>query len=349
MKTFLKKSLFRLLIFLVLLTLVFFIRLPRSYYFSIPEKTDFSKMSWIENKLNTTESFDNTIVFVGSSICFNGINDSLLNAWDTTSTQYLNLGITHTCYAIVDAMLENIIIDRKLHPKKVMLCFKGDAMARNIHNMYSLVADSDQILESAANGNTFFIPAFLKHASWNTHAVTRNFKLDEGKEHERFVSDYGFEPQRVRDSVEVEKIYNRLKAGSEANFLAIEQEAKGLPQSLKLRLLLTKIDYLENIKFQRKSFEKSAALLDKYGIEYDIILYPNLISARMDKSYLMADYMKRTFTNIDFTKHNVITVTDPQFKNAALYVDMNHLNPNGASKLSKYVFDILNPSTPRME
>ncbi len=338
MKTFLKKSLFRLLIFMVLLALVFFIRLPRSYYFSIPEKTDFSKMTWIENKLNATESFDNTIVFVGSSITFNGINDSLLNAWDTTSTQYLNLGITHTCYAIVDAMLENIIIDRKLHPKKVMLCFKGDAMARNIHNMYSLVADSEQILTSAADGNMLFVPSFLKRASWNTHALTHYFKLDEGDEKERFVSNYGFDPQRVRDSIEVEKIYTRLKAGSEANFNSIEQEAKGGPQSLKLRLLLTKIDYMENIKFQRKSFERSAALLDKYGIDYDILLYPNLISARLEKSYLMADYIKRTFTGIDFTKHSVITVTDPAFKNASLYVDMNHLNPKGAEKLTEVVY-----------
>jgi hypothetical protein len=341
MKTFAKKILFRIVLLTIVVSALFAMKLPRSYYFSIPEKTDFSKMTWIENKLNATPNLDSTVVFMGSSICFNGINDSLMNAWDTSSTEYINLGLTHTCYAIIDALLENMVVDRNLRPKKVLLCFKGDAMARNIHNMYSLVAESDQIIHSVADGNMLFVPSFLKRASWNVNAATRFFKHDDGDERMIFHSNYGFEPQRVRDSVEVEKIYKRLKAGSEANFASIEQEAKGGPQSFKLKLLLAKVDYLENVKFQRNQFEKSAALLDKYGIDYDIILYPNMISARMEKEYLMADYIKRTFKNIDYSKHEVITVNDPAFKDATNFVDMNHLNPKGAAVLTKIIYEKL--------
>lgn len=341
MKTFTKKILIRFFLLLILVSVLFSLKLPRSYYFSIPEKTDFSKMTWIEHKLNSSANLDSTIIFVGSSICFNGINDSLLNKWDSSSTQYLNLGLTHTCYAIVDALLENIIKDRKLHPKKVMLCFKGDAMARNIHNMYSLVAESDEILQSAVDGNMLFIPSFLKKASWNVNAVTRSFKYVEEKDALLFSSNYGFDPQRFRDSAEVESAYRRLKSGSEANFAAIEQDAKGGPQGWKLKLLLAKVDYLENVKFQRKEFEKSAAMLDKYGIDYDIILYPNLISARLEKEYLMANYIERTFTEIDYDKHKIITVNDPAFRNASNYVDMNHLNPKGANILTKIIYDQL--------
>ncbi len=345
MKTFAKKILFRIFLLTLVVSALFVLKLPRSYYFSIPEKTDFSKMTWIENKLNATNNLDSTVVFMGSSICFNGINDSLLNSWDTSTTQYLNLGITHTCYAIIDVLLENLVEERKLHPKKVLLCFKGDAMANNIHNFYSLVAESDQILQSAADGNMLFIPSFLKRVSWNVNSVTRSFKYVEGDDRLIFRSDYGFDPQRRRDSLEVEKIYKRLKTGSEANFASIEQEAKGGSRSLKLRLLLTKIDYLENVKFQRTEFERSAALLDKYGIDYDIILYPNLVSARLGKEYLMADYIKRTFTNIDYSKHEVIMINDSAFRNAANFVDVNHLNPDGAEILTRIVYEKLNPKS----
>ena len=113
-KRFVAKMAVRAAVLGALCTLVFYVPLSREYYFSILKYSDYSKISWIENKLNETQNLDSTVVFVGSSICLNGVNDSLLNALDTSSTQYLNLGMTHTCFAIIDALLEDMLERREL-------------------------------------------------------------------------------------------------------------------------------------------------------------------------------------------------------------------------------------------
>jgi hypothetical protein len=337
-RLFVRKFAGRALAFLLLLALVFAVKMPRAYYFSIPEKSSFSKLTWIENKLNDLESLDNTIVFVGSSICMNGINDSLLNAYDTTNVRYLNLGQSHTCFAITDVLIENIVKERKLKPAKVMLCFKGDAMASLIHTMYPVAASGPQIIESAKRCNTFVLSSIFKRAAWNTNYFTQSFKFDEGNPDDVFKGEYGFQPQGYRDSTAVEVIYKRLRPGSEANFNSIEQGTKGSQQGLKTKLFLTKVDYLENVKFQRESFAHTAKILDEYNIDYDIILYPNMISARMDKPHLMADYVRQTFTEIDYERHRIIYMTDSTFKNAKYFTDMNHLNPQGAEILTRHIF-----------
>jgi hypothetical protein len=344
LKLFIGKFLLRASLFLFLIAVVFSLKLPRSYYFSIPEKSSFSKLTWIENKLNQTSSLDNAVVFVGSSICMNGINDSLLNSWDSTDTYYLNFGQSHTCFAITDVLLENIVVERKLKPKKVMLCFKGDAMASLIHTMYPAAASSSKILRSAMESNTMVIPSILRHTSWNTNYLTRSFKMDDGDESKIFKGTYGFEPQGYRDSSAVEVIYKRLKPGSEANFLSIEKETQGAQMGFKTKLFLTKVDYFENVKFQRQSFINTARLLDEHNIDYDIILYPNLISARMKKPHLMADYMKHTFKSIDFSKHKIIYMTDSAFTDARIFTDMNHLNPRGAEILTSLIYEELKKS-----
>jgi len=339
LKLFLRKSLVRMIAFLAVAIAVFFIRLPREYYFSIPEKSSFSKITWNENRLNTIDNLDNTVVFVGSSICLNGINDSLLNTLDSTGTTYLNLGQSHTCFAITDVLLDNIVLDRKLHPKKVMLCFKGDAMASLIHSMYPVTASSQKILQSAGDYNTFLLPQILKRISWNVNYLTEKVKFDDRDHLKIFKSNYGFEPQRYRDSSEVEVIYQRLKVGSEANFRSIEQTTQGVQHGIKTKLFLTKVDYMENVKYQRTVFERSARMLDEHGIDYDIILYPNMISARMNKPHLMADYIKHTFKGIDYSKHDIIFMTDTAFTDARNYADMNHLNPTGAELLTRKVYE----------
>jgi hypothetical protein len=90
-------------------------------------------------------------------------------------------------------------------------------------------------------------------------------------------------------------------------------------------------------------FARSARRLDELNIPYDIIVYPNLVSARMEKKGIMANYIKRTFTTIDYSKHDVITFSDTAFANAKYYVDMNHLNPDGAELLTKTIYNEFHP------
>jgi hypothetical protein len=342
-KRFIAKMAVRVAVLGALCTLVFYVPFSREYYFSILKYSDYSKISWIENKLNETETLDSTVVFVGSSICLNGVNDSLLNALDTSSTQYLNLGMTHTCFAIIDALLEDMLERRELRPKKVLLCFKGDAMARYIHTMYPVQATTGHIQSSALEYNTQYVPSFLKRVSWNVHALTRYGKYIPSVEEKEFVSDYGFKPQPFNTPEKVEKSYKNLRAGSESNFNAIQGENEGRMLPLKSQVLLAYNDVTQNVLFQRAMFAKSAHRLDELNIPYDIIVYPNLVSSRMQTKEIMANYIKRTFTSIDYSKHNVITFNDTAFANAKYYVDMNHLNPDGAELLTKSIYQELHP------
>jgi hypothetical protein len=331
----------RLILLAAICLLIFYIPLPRNYYFSLMRYTDYTKMTWVENKLNSVESLDSTVVFVGSSICLNGINDSLLNELDTGNTQYLNCAITHTCFAVIDAMLEEMLMEKKLHPKKVILCFKGDAMARGIHNMYPAQADPSHIMRSATEFNTFFLPSFLKRVSWNVHSLTRFTKYTKNDPKKEFTSSYGFKPQEMVPPEKIEKMYKNLRVGSESNFNAIQSENEGKKLPLKSQALLAYTDVTQNIYFQRAMFEKSAKRLDDLDIPYDIIVYPNLVSARMKEQEIMANYVKRTFKSIDFEKHKVIAINDTAFANAKYYADMNHLNPEGAELLTHYIFNEL--------
>jgi hypothetical protein len=63
----------------------------------------------------------------------------------------------------------------------------------------------------------------------------------------------------------------------------------------------------------------------------------------MEKKGIMANYIKRTFTTIDYSKHDVITFSDTAFANAKYYVDMNHLNPDGAELLTKTIYNEFHP------
>jgi len=214
-------------------------------------------------------------------------------------------------------------------------------MARNIHNMYPAYADPSLILSSAAQSNMLYFPSVLKRVSWNVHYLTRSFKLPEEDFSKSFDSNYGFKPLNKEPTEKVEKLYLSQRKGSEANFNAILSENEGNPRSAKTELILAYADISENVNYQRKMFERAAKRLDDHGIPYDIILYPNLVSARMEKPDIMANYIKRTFTGIDYSQHRVITANDTAFANARYYNDMNHMNPDGANLLTRYIYNQL--------
>jgi hypothetical protein len=331
---FVKQVCLRLVILLALLVFIFLLPVPASYYNQLLAESDYSKISWNQDKLNSTFNMDNTVVYVGSSICLNGVNDSLINQWDTSKTEFVNMAVSHTCFALSEVILEDMLQNRKLRPKHVYLCFKGDAMASQIHNMYPIVASPRQIAESIRFGNSLYLSCILKHASWNINALSRLFKYNNSDKSKRFNSSYGFSPQKKRSIEYVEKNYSNNRTGSEANFNAIDRVNKGIAMPWKSKFVVMKADIMENIYFQRRMLSQSARLLDRYDIPYDLIIYPNMISARMGRTDIMENYVRRTFTDIDFSQHHIITISDTAFTNPAYFVDMNHLNTDGAERLS---------------
>ena len=110
---------------------------------------------------------------------------------------------------------------------------------------------------------------------------------------------------------------------------------------MKTEVVLAYTDLIENVSYQRQMFERAAKRLDQHNIPYDIIVYPNLVSARMEKKDIMANYIRRTFPSIDYSKHRIITPSDTAFANARYYNDMNHMNPEGAELLTRYIYNQL--------
>jgi len=210
--------------------------------------------------------------------------------------------------------------------------------------MYPAQASTSHILQSATAFNTQFFPSFLKRVSWNVHSITHLTKYEQTDPEKEFISSYGFKPQNTLAVEKVEKSYKNLRTGSEANFNAIQNQNEGNDLPLKSKVSVALTDVTQNILYQRSIFERSAQRLDDLNIPYDILVYPNLVSARMEKQGIMANYVKRTFTGIDFDNHRVIAVTDTAFSNARYYVDMNHLNPKGADLLTNFVYNELKES-----
>ncbi len=331
----------RIFFLLILMTLFFVLPIPRAYYFSTMERTIHSKLSWVWEKLSETESFDKTIVFVGSSVCFYGIDDELLSTTDTTGMSYLNFGVVHHCNDISDVILREMIERRGLKPNKVILCLKSDALARDVHHMYPLAAHTSEILETLPNGNTQFIPTVLKRIAWNTNYFTGNFKFDTGEDSLIFSGAYGFEAQTPVDSSQMEKKYNAQHTGMESVFSFLQTEARSSSPGIKNKLLAAKRSYVDNEYFQNKIFAQSAQLLDQHEIEYSILLYPNFAASRAGKEEAMVAYAQMHLSSIDFKKHPILVIKDKRLSNASSWVDMNHLSMEGAAIFSNKVRETL--------
>jgi hypothetical protein len=333
---FFRKIVVRLFFLLLILMFVFILPIPKKYYYSYMERTIHSKLSWVWQKLNNTKSLNNTVVFVGSSVCFYGINDQLLSNTDTTGNAYLNLGVVHHCNDITDVVLQEMIVERNLKPLKVILCLKSDALARDVHHMYPLAATSAGIAQTLRSGNCQFLTTALKRAAWNMNYLTGQSKFNTGEDSLLFSGDFGYEPQIDADSAQMEKKYAAQHEGMESIFGFLESNAK-YPTGIKKKLLSAKRNFIDNEYFQNRMFEKSALLLDEHQIDYAILLYPNLAASRAGKEEAMVEYAKVHLPGIDFKKHPILVIKDDKLSDAKSWVDMNHLSPEGAAIFSEKV------------
>jgi hypothetical protein len=320
----------------IVFALIFFIPLPRKYYTALTQHTDYSKIDWVENRLNEIQDLSSKELFVGSSICMNGINDSILNQGNPEG-KFINLGFTHTCFAITDALVDDIINRRKQKPAMVYLCIKGDAIPTRIHNMYPLFASPDHIIQSIPQGNTYWLATILKKASWNIHSVTSSFKYKNPSYPKNFDSRFGYHPSRYSDAAEVEKIYRRNVASSEKTMLATDALINGQVMPWRHHITRFYFNFFENIQFQKNIFAITAKRLEEAQIPYCFIQYPNLITARMGRPDIMSRYFQIINPQIDFVKHRIIVPDDTVFANARYYNDMNHLNPTGAALLTRFI------------
>jgi hypothetical protein len=343
MRRFLRKMALRGAVTLVLVLAVFAIRWSKAYYYTIPEGTSFSKIPWIYRQLEANRIDDQTVLFVGSSICKGGVNDSLFTFWDSSGTKYLNLGVSHSCNAITAELLRELVERRGIRPKKVYLCLKSDARPSNIHAMYPVIADGSSILQSFGQSNIRATESVFKKAAWNINWFTEGYKFDASNPDLVHHSEYGYEAYKETDSVSVMRLYqnNLGPVKSTIEFMRTTKGRHG-EGGIKRKLSNLKMDYLDNMVFQDHEFEACASILDQAGIPYEVILYPNMIVAREEAQGILSAYYSQLYSGIDFQKHPILTVEDVELKGVKYWQDMNHLNKRGAEVLSHEIFSKIN-------
>jgi hypothetical protein len=343
MRRFLLKMTWRTLLMLAVVFAVFAFKWSDKYYYHIPEGTTYSKIPWINRQMDAARVNSETVLFVGSSICKGGVNDSLLNAWDSTSTQYLNFGVSHSCNAITEELLEELIVRRGQKPKHVYLCMKSDARPTSIHNMYPVIAEQEAILETFGEANIKAPLSVFKKASWNLNYFSRHYKFDNSYAPFIHTSEYGYELYKDADTNAVNLLYKQNK-GAVLSMIEFMKTTKGrhAPGGVLRTISNMKMDYLDNMIFQDAKFEACAALLEREGISFDVILYPNLIVQREGQEEVLAAFYKQLYSGIDFSKHQVVIAKTPELSKTEYWQDMNHLNKRGASIYSSALFTAIN-------
>jgi len=339
MQLFLKKLAIRLIILCSVIAAWSAWNWSDEYYAELPNGTNYTKYTWIMENLKTERDWTKTEVFMGSSICLNSINDSLLNDLDSTETRYLNLGVPHTCNAIMYELLEEMIEEKGIRPAKVYLCLKSDATPLKIHNLYPMLADAGDMYSSMGDGNVFAIQSLAKRMGWNTHYFTRSVKRRIFFDQFMVKSDFGHRHLTPIDSLSTEREYKKFYAMTKANFEAIDRNNQGVPPNLKLKLLLAKLNWLENAKYQKQAFRNCMTLLNQHQIPFEIIMYPNFILQRINGNATMLAHYDREFPEIQATGHEIITFDGEYLKSANNWIDMNHLNYTGSELLTRRLFE----------
>jgi len=280
------------------------------------------------------QDWSNTVVFLGSSLCLNDINDSLLNVWDTTEKRYVNLGFPHTCNAIVCEVLEELIVEKKKRPAKVYLALKADTEPDGIHSLYPLIADAGDINESFADQNVLALESILKRMAWNTNYFTQAIKKNNFEADRVMVSEYGIRNPPEADSSEVERIFTKHKRWMTAVFEEMERKNKGQVEPIKSQLMAWKNNWLGNRKFQDDCLRRSIALLEENKIPYDLILYPNLVLQRRGGAEHVKEYYYRKFCQGRTSNPVIIDFGGEYLKEPGYWVDVNHLSSKGADQLT---------------
>lgn len=334
MRSFLYQLGLRLVILTAICAICASIRWPMGYYINIPRGTSYGKLSWIYNAMDSSKVGHQTNVFLGSSICLNSVNDSLMNQLDTSEANYINWGLPHTCFALTYEVLEEMV-ERGIRPKKVYLCLKSDAMAKDIHQMYPLVADAGDMVESIPEGNVLAGQSLLKRMAWNQHYWSQAYKFHALDSAYLKHLNCGFRPLVPRDSLAVEKYYSTYAAVNSKQVDVIEKMRRGEGANWKLKVQLARLDWFNNAYFQRECMRKSMALLEKMQIDFDVIMYPNLVLQRQGRTQVMQDYFHEVFPEIRAQGHRLIVPNGPYLLDASKWNDTNHLNSRGASLFTR--------------
>jgi hypothetical protein len=342
MKVFLKKLTIRAGFILILLVIIFSIQLPSSYYLSIPEGSVYSKIPWDFRQIDAKRIDESTRLFIGSSLCETGINDSLMEAIDTSSAQFLNFGVSHGCNAISTFILRKTIAEGGNRPHKVYLCLKSDSRPTGIHRMYGVIADRSEILGTIPFRNIRFMECFFKRFSWNINSLTGVYKMNTHDSNMIHHSNYGQVQMDHNESRDIAKLH-KTKIPQMQELARFMKASKGRhePGGFMRKLSNWKMDYLDNMYFQDEKFLESTKILGEAGVDYDIILYPNYTAVQLNEEQSIIDFYKQLYADIDFNQHQIICVHSDSLKNPLLWQDLNHFNNEGSAVYSRLLLPLL--------
>jgi hypothetical protein len=338
---FLKTLFWKLMVFIILCFGVFFLSYSNLERVEITRNTDHFKIAWIEDQLLDGRIKDSTILFFGSSICQNAVNDSLLNQSILTRDKVFNCGINHPCNGMTYLMLQRILVEAQVHPKKVFLCLKSNSLYKSIHRLFGAIAEPTDVLNAYSNGH-LYPSLFFEKVAWNSHQFSRFFKYDIRDKDRYLGNSFGFVPKKPNAEVlSAKNIYSDSLAIT--NMLAVmnKELASGAIDS-EVSWHQSMSNYaLDNFHYQDNMFLATARLLEKYNVPFDIILYPEFNLKSQDDVNVIADYYRLRYSEIAFSKHKIIAEYLPELKDVNRWADLNHLNETGANVFTKHLLNYL--------
>jgi len=339
MKKFLKQILFRLSVLLLACAVIFCIRWKTDYYGHLPDGSQYGKATWDLEKLKTMTIDSNTVVFIGSSLCQHGINDSLLSR--NSKTRFINLAIPGSCNALSLNMLKRVLLRGK--PKKVYFTLKF-YYTLGIHPIWPMIEEPSVIASSIFDGNANAVKSVFYHIGWNINYLTRCVKHFK-KTMPSYTSTWGHEaPSSSISQKEFEANYEDCSQTFMKLLLNQEKELKGekmarpdgwlqFPRRCWQDLYHWDLRKLQNADYQDFMLNKACELCESEGVDYDLIYFPTVFQIKEKKSHITADYYARfILKNVNTVKHRILFYEPEELTAFDCWEDMGgHLNEKGAT------------------
>lgn len=340
MKRFISRvSLFAILLFSVSLVLCE-IEFSDEFIVKKTANTSYHKVLWNLDIINNhPEKIEGSVLFFGSSLVLNGINDSLLTQKGLKS---YNFGINHSGNEINLYFLNRL---QHLKPKAVVF-LKRKTKREGLHKLTPLLFTPSKLLDAGQKPSLFFIQFLFKRLKLAVEFLTQFSDTEALQISAKKHTDFGImssDKEVGSDFFHSEATAQKIKQFDELislnsnqySFLA-EKEHPQFLTPLKVKLRKLRVDYWEffdlatNSGAQEKFIRAAQQICEHNNIPHSKLYIPVLSDTRKVKGY------QRSYFQAAPTDNEVICLSDfSKFDHPQYWWDFSHLTYKGAALLAE--------------
>ncbi len=178
MRKFIQKFIIWLFTLSLLIVLISFIRIPNEYIYHKFENTQYNKINWFLQKIENGDFKEKKYkgVFLGSSKCYYGINDSILG------NDYLNLGINSESRDM-DLYMIQTFLESGGKTENIFLISDGvKLVSYGIHDLLPYLVSPNWLIN---NGQSVYSLHFYKYLIIRAQIVIQSMTM-KNNDHENF-------------------------------------------------------------------------------------------------------------------------------------------------------------------